>query len=182
MNEMNGRPPKGPEGGPPPQPPAGGPPPKPPAPPPEKPRRRRRRHPIRKLIILLIIAALIAVGLYFGRGLGLGQGGGSGGDSKGPDATASLPADTPAPESTPPAEDDEPQGGAQQAMTVTVEVTQGKYLIDGAEVSLADIEALLQKADPDASTFIVDDNYGSAKAHDELTALFEKYGISAVTQ
>lgn len=144
----------------------------------------KKRHPVRKLLILLVLAALIAVGVYFGLGLGFGRGGGSGdGDGKGPDATASLPADAPAPESTPPAEEDaESQGGAQEAITVTVEVTQGKYLIDGEEVSLADIEALLQKADPDASTFIVDDNYGSAKAYDELTALFEQYGVSAVTQ
>ncbi len=163
---------KDPYGGPPPQGPHEGPPhDRPPAPPPEKPRRRRRRG--RRVFTLLLIVALIAltVGLYLGRGLGFGQGGGSG------EQTGAPPPDSPAMTSSQPTPSSQPEGGSPEGDTVTIEVTQSKYLIGGKEVTLDDIEARIQSADLSSTAFRVEDNYGSAKAHDELDALFAQYEI-----
>jgi len=138
----------------------------------EKPRKKRHRRPPFLLILILLIA-VAAIALYLGRGMGLGQGSGTadGGASSSPSAAVS---DTPAPDHS-----QEPEDGG---LDVTVEVTRSQYLVDGKEMSLADLEAMLQEADLAHSTVTVKDNYGSAKAHEELTALLARYGVSAVTE
>jgi len=135
-------------------------------------RKKKRRKPPLLLILILLIAAA-AILLYLGRGMGFGQGGG--GEAGSPSAPVS---DSPAPlDSQEPQESDTPAG-----VELTIEVTKGQYLIDGEEVSLEDIEEKVSQADPASSKITIKDNYGSAQAHDELTALLAKYGISTVTE
>jgi len=124
------------------------------------------------VLILILLIVAVAVALYLGRGMGLGPGTGTADGG----ASNSLPAsDSPAPPDCPKPQE---SGG----LELTVEVTRDQYLVDGEGVALEDIEAMLEKADLDHSTVTVRDNYGSAKAHEELTALLAKYGVSAVTE
>lgn len=141
----------------------------------EKPRKKRRG----KLWFLLILILLVAAALYLGHGLGLGQGtGNAGGGPSGPPSAS----DSAAPSENPtPTQSQEPQESAgQERADITVEVTRSEYLVDGKEATLEEIEGIIQGLD--GGTVTVRDNYGSAKAHDELTALLARYGISAVME
>lgn len=134
----------------------------------EKPQKKRRGKLLFPLVLILFASAL-----YLGHGLGLGQGSGSAG---------SGPSDPPpASDSPAPSHSQEPQeSGRQEGADITVEVTRSKYLVDGEEATLDEIEEMLMGLDGGSVT--VRDNYGSAKAHDELTALLAKYGISAAME
>ncbi len=126
------------------------------------------------------IAAIIAVlALLGGKGLGLGNGGGLG---LGKDTKVNSDAQDQTDEEKDPVEEkkDEVQE-EKDAVTVSIEVKEGQYLIDGAEKSLADIEALLTAEEAKNTSFTLANNYAAAKAWDEVKALFTKYDI-AVTE
>lgn len=129
-------------------------------------KKRHRKPPFLLILVLLIVVA--AVALFLGRGFGLGQGGGNadGDPGNSPSAAAS---DSPAPSDL-------------SGEDITVEVSRSEYRIDGVTVSLDDIEDRLLQTDLEHCSVTVRDNYGSAKAHEELTALLAKYGVSAVTE
>ena len=129
------------------------------------------------------IAAVIALlALFGGKGLGLGGGGGLGlgiGNEKNVESDAKDQKD----EEKEPVEEkkDETQEG-KDAATVSIEVKQGQYLIDGAEKSLADIEALLTAENASDTSFVLVNNYAATKAWDEVKALFTKYEIAVTEQ
>jgi len=137
----------------------------------EKPRRKRRGKLL--LLLILILLAAIAAALYLGRGLGLGPGDGPSGPPPASDSPA--PSDSAAPP-------DSQESAGREGADITVEVTQNRYLVDGEEATLEEIEEMIQRMGLNGGTATVRDNYGSAKAHDELTALLAKYGISAVME
>ena len=123
------------------------------------------------------IAAVIAVlALFGGKGLGLGGGGGLG---TGKDAQVNSDADKEQEKEKDPVEEKNEEKGAGK---VSIEVKQGQYLIDGAEKSLADIEAMLTVEDAANISFTLVDNYAATKAWDEVKALFTKYDIAVTEQ
>jgi len=126
------------------------------------------------------IAAVIAVlALFGGKGLGLGGGGGLG---DGNDTKVNSDAENPADEEKDPVEEKKDETQEEKDMVkVSIEVKEGQYLIDGAEKSLADIEALLTAEDAANTSFVLVNNYAATKAWDEVKALFTKYSV-AVTE
>lgn len=125
------------------------------------------------------VAVIAALALFGGKGLGLGNGGGLG---LGSDTKVNSDAQNQTDEEKDPVEEkkDETQE-VKDAVKVSIEVREGQYLIDGAEKSLADIEALLTAEDVANTSFVLVNNYAAAKAWDEVKALFTEYDI-AVTE
>ena len=127
-----------------------------------------------------VVAVIAALALLGGKGLGLGGGGGLG---LGNDASVNSDAENKQDEVKDPVEnvqDELPE--EKETATVSIEVKQGQYLIDGAEKSLADIEALLTVEDAAETSFVLVDNYAATKAWDDVKALFTKYEIDVVEQ
>ena len=126
-----------------------------------------------------IAAVIAALALFGGKGLGLGSGSGLG---LGNDTKVNSDAQNQTDEVQDPVDEkkDETQED-KDTVTVSIEVKEGQYLIDGAEKTLADIEALLTAEDAENTSFTLVNNYAATKAWDEVKALFTKYGI-AVTE
>jgi len=129
-----------------------------------------------------IAAVIAALALLGGKGLGLGNGGGLG-LGVGNDTKVNSDAQDQTDEEKEPVEEkkDETQE-EKDAVKVSIEVREGQYLIDGAEKSLADIEALLTAEDAANTSFVLVDNYAATKAWDEVKALFTKYDIAVTEQ
>lgn len=125
-----------------------------------------------------ILAVIAALGFFGGKGLGLGGGGGLG---LGKDANVNADADK-QDEKDPVENKQEEQQTEKDVVTVSIEVKQGQYLIDGAEKSLADIEALLTAEDAADTSFVLVNNYAATKAWDEVKALFTEYEIAVTEQ
>lgn len=124
------------------------------------------------------VAVLAIAALFAGKGLGFGFGDGNGfgtGDKVSVNADAENQTD----EKQDVTEEKKEEAGA---VTVTIEVKQAQYLIDGAEKTLVDIEALLAAEDAANTSFVLVDNYAAAKEWDEIKALFTEYEIDAVEQ
>lgn len=124
------------------------------------------------------VAVVAVLALLFGKGFGLGGGTGTGdGDGERQNVNAET-------ENTVDEEKDvvEDKKDETIAATVTIEVKQGQYLIDGEEKTLAEIEALLTGENAANTSFILEDNYASTKAWDEIKALFTEHEIDAVEQ
>ena len=125
------------------------------------------------------IAAVIAALAFFGgKGLGLGAGGGLG-LGIGNDTTVNSDVQNKQGEEKDPVEEKKDE---KDAVVVSIEVKEGQYLIDGAEKSLADIEALLTAEDAASTSFELVNNYAASKAWDEIKALFTKYDIAVTEQ
>ena len=92
------------------------------------------------LLLLLIIAAV----LFLGKGGGLGF---WGSDNKETEKTTE--ADT-----TETVEEN----------TITIEVKQGQYFIDGKEVTLTDIEQIIKENDAEHTKYVMDDNYAGTQS------------------
>lgn len=129
-----------------------------------------------------IAAVIAALALLGGKGMGLGNGGGLG-LGVGNDTKVNSDAQDQKDEEKEPVEEkkDETQE-EKDAVKVSIEVREGQYLIDGAEKSLADIEALLTAEDAADTAFVLVDNYAATKAWDEVKALFTKYDIAVTEQ
>ncbi len=131
-----------------------------------------------------VVAVLAAILFFGGRGLGLGGGGGFG---FGKDVSVNSDAENQTEDENEPVEEKkdevpEEKPSDETVATVLIEVKQGQYLIDGAEKSLADIEALLTAEDAANTSFTLENNYASAKAWDEIKALFTRYEIAVTEQ
>lgn len=68
-----------------------------------------------------------------------------------------------------------------EEIIITIVVTQDKYLIDEQEVTLTQIK---EKVTDDSATIkvILEDNYASKKAWDEIKTNFAKWGITPIEQ
>lgn len=129
--------------------------------------------------IVAVIAALVLLG---GKGFGLGGGGGLG-LGIGNDASVNSEAENQADEEKVPVEENrEELPEEKDKVTVSIEVKQSQYLIDGAEKTLAEIEALLTAEDAAETSFVLVNNFGAAKAWDEVKALFTEHGVDVVEQ
>ena len=126
-----------------------------------------------------ILAVIAVLGFFGGKGLGLGHGGGLG---FGKASNVSADADSKQNEEKDPVENPQEEQKETDKTTVTIEVKQGLYLIDGAEKSLGDIEALLKADNVAETSFVLVDNYAATKAWDEVKALFTEYEIDVVEQ
>lgn len=127
-----------------------------------------------------VVAILALLAFFGGKGLGLGGGGGLGLNK---DSNVNADAENKQDEVKEPVEDvQEELPEEKETVTVSIEVKQGQYLIDGAEKSLADIEALLTAENAADTSFVLVDNYAATKAWDEAKALFTKYEIDVVEQ
>ena len=126
-----------------------------------------------------ILAVIAVLGFFGGKGLGLGNGGGLG---FGKASNVSADADSKQNEEKDPVENPQEEQKETNKTTVTIEVKQGQYLIDGAEKSLGDIEALLKADNVAETSFVLVDNYAATKAWDEVKALFTEYEIDVVEQ
>lgn len=120
-----------------------------------------------------IAAVIAALALFGGKGAGLGLGLGKGNDTQ-----VSSEANNQKEEEKEPVEEKKEETNAAK---VSIEVKQGQYLIDGAEKSLEEIEALLTAENAGKNSYVLVDNYAATKAWDEIKALFTKYNI-AVTE
>lgn len=122
------------------------------------------------------VAVVAIVALLAGKGFGLGGGTGTGEGEK-----QNVNAET---ENTVDEEKDVVEDKKDETIetTVTIEVKQGQYLIDGEEKTLAEIEALLTGENAANTSFVLEDNYASTKAWDEIKALFTEHEIDAVEQ
>ncbi len=127
-----------------------------------------------------IAAVIAALALFGGNGLGLGGGGGLG---FGKDANVNSDAQNQQDEVKEPVENPKEElPEEKEETTVSIEVKQGQYLIDGAEKSLAEIEALLTAEDAKDTSFVLVNNFAAAKAWDDVKALFTEYEIDVVEQ
>lgn len=127
-----------------------------------------------------VVAILAALALLGGKGLGLGGGGGLG---FGKDTNVNSDVQNPQDEEKEPVEKPQEElPEEKEAVTVSIEVQQGQYLIDGTEKSLAEIEALLAAENAADASFVLVDNYAAAKAWDEVKALFTKYELDVVEE
>lgn len=122
------------------------------------------------------VAVVAVLALLFGKGFGLGGGTGTGDGEK---QSVNSEAENTVDEEKDVVED---KKDTADAVTVTIEVKQGQYLIDGAEKTLAEIEALLTGENAANTSFVLEDNYASTKAWDEIKALFTEHEIDAVEQ
>ncbi len=128
-----------------------------------------------------IAAVIAALALFGGKGLGLGGGGGLGLDF-GKDANVNSDVQNPQDEVKEPVENKDELPEEKNQTTVSIEVKQGQYLIDGEEKSLADIEALLTAEGVKDTSFVLVNNFAAAKAWDDVKALFTEYEIDVVEQ
>lgn len=115
---------------------------------------------LRHVLLILIILAILGLGKF---GFGWFGGSGSGGSE----------GRSPQRENTEETKD---------VHTITIEVKQDKYLIDGAELSLEDIKHRLA-SDTKKMEVVLENNYAAAKAWDEIkNALSEFSNITVVEQ
>lgn len=121
-------------------------------------KKKKRRFPLLLLLLLLIIAAI----LFLGKGGGFGF---WGSDNKETEKTTE--ADT-----TENVEEN----------TITIQVKQGQYFIDGKEVTLTDIEQIIKENDAEHTKYVMDDNYAGTQSWNELKALFSNQGITPVME
>ncbi len=121
-------------------------------------KKKKRKFPLLLLLLLLLIAAV----LFLGKGGGFGF---WGSDNKETEKTTE--ADT----------TEEPEEN-----TITIEVKQGQYFIDGKEVTLTDIEQIIKENDAEHTKYVMDDNYAGTQSWNELKALFSNYGITPVME
>lgn len=129
-----------------------------------------------------IAAVIAALALLGGKGLGLGGGGGLGLDF-GKDSNVNSEAENQTDEEKEPVENKQEELPEEKEInTVSIEVKQGQYLIDGVERSLADIEVLLSAEGAAETAYVLVDNYAATKAWDDVKALFTKYEIDVVEQ
>lgn len=124
----------------------------------------------------ILVAFAIFFFLFFGKGFGLGNGKG---DGDGNGSAVSNEQDVNESET----QNEVNEGtGADNGITVVIEVKQSQYLIDGKEMTLSEIESLIQGYDPENTSFVIEDNYAAAKAWDEIKELFLSYEVSVVEQ
>ena len=124
----------------------------------------------------ILVAFAIFFYLFFGKGFGLGNGKG---DGDGNGSAVSNEQDINESET----QNEVNEGtGADNGITVVIEVKQSQYLVDGKEMTLSEIESLIQGYDLENTSFIIEDNYAAAKAWDEIKELFLNYEISVVEQ
>ncbi len=121
-------------------------------------KKKKRKFPLLLLLLLLLIAAV----LFLGKGGGFGF---WGSDNKETEKTTE--ADT----------TEEPEEN-----TITIEVKQGQYFIDGKEVTLTDIEQIIKENDAEHTKYVMDDNYAGTQSWNELKALFSNHGITPVME
>lgn len=70
----------------------------------------------------------------------------------------------------------------EETATVTIEVKQDEYIVDGKPMKLGEIDSLIHQVDMYKASFVLVDNYASAKAWDDLMSLMVSHGISVVEQ
>ncbi len=121
-------------------------------------KKKKRKFPLLLLLLLLLIAAV----LFLGKGGGFGF---WGSDNKETEKTTE--ADT----------TEEPEEN-----TITIEVKQGQYFINGKEVTLTDIEQIIKENDAEHTKYVMDDNYAGTQSWNELKALFSNHGITPVME
>ena len=66
--------------------------------------------------------------------------------------------------------------------SVTIEVKQDEYIVDGTPMKLDEIDSLIHQVDMYKASFVLVDNYASAKAWDDIMSLMASHGISVVEQ
>jgi len=128
---------------------------------------------MKKILLLLLIVLVAAAAVMLWLGDGFGFGGGTGEGDKGGEASQQ------AQEPEPPEEDEEQPA---PKVDIVIEVRQGEYMVDGEAVSLAGIEGMIHESDAQSTTFILRDDYASAKAWDDVKALFAEHEINVVEE
>lgn len=135
------------------------------------------------IIGTILVAFAIFFILFFGKGFGLGNGNGKGdGNGNSNSNAVSDEQDISENEETETQNEVSEGTSADNGITVVIEVKQSQYLIDGKEMALSEIESMIQSYDMENTSFIIEDNYASAKAWDEIKQLFLSYEISVVEQ
>ncbi|MCH5271750.1 MAG: hypothetical protein J1E83_13595 [Lachnospiraceae bacterium] len=124
----------------------------------------------------ILVAFAIFCYLFFGKGFGLGNGKGDG------DGNANAVSNEQDVKESEPQNEISEGTGADNEITVVIEVKQSQYLVDGKEMTLSEIESLIQGYDLENTSFIIEDNYAAAKAWDEIKDLFLSYEVSVVEQ
>lgn len=68
------------------------------------------------------------------------------------------------------------------AVSVTIEVKQDEYIVDGTPMKLGEIDSMIHQVDMYKASYVLVDNYASAKAWDDIMSLMVNHGISVVEQ
>lgn len=128
------------------------------------------------IVTILIVAGIVFI-FFFGKGSGFGIGA-KDGEGDGENTEQEVNVD----EETENRDEVEADNEAAEQNTVLIEVKQSQYLINGEEKTLSEIESLLSDENVGNTIFILEDNYASTKAWDEIKKLFTGYEISVIEQ
>lgn len=119
-------------------------------------------------------AAVAGVALLLAGGAGFGNGAGIGAGESVPAISDQVVEQT---EETTVKEEAEKTETA-----VVIEVKQDEYIVDGKAMNLEEIDAMIKQTDMYKASFVLVDNYASAKAWDEVMELMVNHGISVVEE
>ena len=124
---------------------------------------------MKKILGILVVLAIIGLVVWYllGKGFGLGGTGEGNGQNNEINNQQDVNSDT---------------EQEIEKETIIIEVKQSQYLVDGKEVTLSDIESMLSADKVENTVFILEDNYASTKAWDEVKKLFTSYEISVIEQ
>jgi len=118
-----------------------------------------------------ILVIVVVIFYFFGPDLGFGKGNGGNGEGSGDTPSASPNAQVDEQQHTTP----DNEGNI---VKISILVQQGKYFIDDKEVTLDRIKELIQAEENDEVQIEIEDNYGSAKAWDDIQKLMNDLGVS----
>lgn len=125
-----------------------------------------------------VVLAVLA--MFGGKAFGLGGGSGTGEDgnrnmvNKQSSVSKEQESDTTV--------NDEATTAMVEGTAIVIEVVKNKYLIDGEEKNLSEVELVIRRADSEKTTFILEDNYASAKAWDDVREIFINLELSVIEQ
>ena len=126
-----------------------------------------------------VVAVAAALALFGGKGLGFGDGLGLG---LGNDTQVNSDAENQNDEETQPTVTPQEESQTKDETTVSIEVQQDRYLIDGEEKTLAEIEAMLTAEGGAEASYVLVNNFAATNAWDEAKALFTEYEIDVAEQ
>lgn len=135
------------------------------------------------VLILLIIGA-VAAAFLFANGFGFGEGFGGLGNpanSDAPDSSQEQSKTIPTTQALTESPTEAPtEDGDKQEEKLMITVEKNEYIMDGKIVSLTELEEFI--SENDSITYIIEDNYASVKAWDDIQKLFSDYNIPLIEQ
>jgi len=124
------------------------------------------------IIIGLLIVIAVAVLRFLGPGLGFGKGEGKGMGEDTRDSTAAVAS------AQPNVDTDTPPDEGSNTTEIVIVVKQGEYFIESRQITLDSIKDQIQANAEGKVSVVIEDDYGSAKAWDDIQKLMNELGIA----